>query len=95
MGPFTRHKHHRREEHHGADHGEKDRLEDLPHTRKGRAFALYSPALCSVNRFTDDNRVVHNNAQHEQKGKQRDHVEAHAGVRQQEERAEECDGDTH
>ena len=48
-----------------------------------------------MNRLTDDDSVVHHNAQHQQEGEQRNHVEADAGVREQEKGAEEGNGDTH
>ena len=87
MRPLTGHEHHGRKKHHGADHRKQDWLEDLPHTPKSGLFAGHPFGLGGMYRFTDDNRIVHHNAQHQEEGEQRDHIESDAGVRQQEKRA--------
>ena len=95
VSPLPRHEHHGYKEHHGTDHGEQHRLKYFPDAPKCRCFALHTSGFCRVNGLTDDDGIVHHNAQHQQKGEQRNHVESDAGIGEQEKRAEEGDGDTH
>ena len=82
--PLSRHKHHGREKHHRTDHREQHRLKHFPDAPKGRGLTLHASGLCRVNRLTDDDGVVDHNAQHQQEGKQRNHVESDTGIGEQE-----------
>ena len=88
VSPLPGHKHHRCEEHHGTDHRKQDGLEDLSDPPIRRFITLHTPGLSRMNRFTDNNRIVHHNAEHQQECEQRDHVQADTRVRQQEKSAQ-------
>ena len=82
MRPFAGHKHHWRKKHHRANHGEQNGFDHLSHTPQRRGTAIEALALRGMNRFSDDNGIVYNNAEHQQEGEQGDHVQTHSRVGQ-------------
>ncbi len=95
VSPLPGHKHHRRKEHHGTNHRKQDRLEDFSDSPIRRFITLNTPGLSRMNRFANNNRVIHHDAKHQQKCEERNHVEADTRVGQQKESTEKRHRDTH
>ena len=68
VSPLAGHEHHWGKKDHGADHRKQYRLKNLPDAPQRGLITLDSSRLRGMNRLTDDDGIVHDDTEHQQKG---------------------------
>jgi hypothetical protein len=85
----------RRDEEHGGEHGDHDRHRDLERARDRSVDRISPPRLMPRRVLSHDDGVVDDQAERDDEGEHRHHVDRHTQKRERHERPEECDRDAH